>query len=72
MKTEENELNELGILKTPYDGKKALIIGNHPHSDTVGICIGAELTYCGYGLKFKNNGNDIEFFVFKPVNIKWL
>lgn len=71
MKTEEQpKLNELGILKTPYDGKKATIVGDHPHSDTVGICLGAERTAVGYALKFKNS--ETEFFVFKPVNIKWL
>lgn len=60
------------IRETPYDGKKAVIINEHPHADAVAICQRAELTYAGWGLVFKRVDDDTEFFVFHPENVKWI
>lgn len=56
---------------TQFDGKKALIKGDHPYADKVATCVGVETTLVGPGLVFRDK-NDQEFFIFKPVNIQWL
>jgi hypothetical protein len=57
---------------TPFDGKKAVIIGDHPHADAVAICQRAEYTNIGWGMVFKRTDDDTEFFVFNKKNAKWL
>ena len=57
---------------TPYDGKKAVIIGNHPHKDAVAICHGADLLPTGWGVKFKRIDDDTEFYVFNGKEVKWI
>lgn len=56
---------------TKFDGRKAMIIGDHPHEGATATCQGAEKTPIGFGLVFKNDNTDEEFFVFKPENITW-
>ncbi len=59
--------------QTPYDGKKAMVIGDHPHAGATVICLGAEATPSGWGMVFKNVNTDEEFFVFNgKLHIKWL
>lgn len=66
------EINN-NIRKTPFDGKKAVIVGSHPHANAVAICQRAELvTHVGWGLVFKRTDDDSEFFVFKPAEVKWI
>lgn len=58
---------------TPYDGKEALIVGDHPHTGIVAICKGAERTSVGWALLFKAkdaNYHTQEFFVFDPKHVK--
>lgn len=58
---------------TPYDGRKALIIGDHPHKDEIAVCLGAEITLLGWGLVFESETQNMgSFFVFDPKNVKWL
>lgn len=66
------ENNQYGKLKTEFDDRKALIIGNHPHADEVAICKGADRLITGYGLYFENVKTGESFYVFKGQNVKWL
>ena len=56
---------------TQFDGRKAMIIGNHPHKRATATCQGLEVTNVGPGLVFKNDNTYEEFFVFKPENVMW-
>ena len=56
---------------TQFDGRKAMIIGNHPHKGATATCQGLEVTNVGPGLVFKNENTYEEFFVFKPENVMW-
>ena len=56
---------------TKFDGRKAIIIGNHPHKGAAATCQGLEITNVGPGLVFKNDNTYEEFFVFKPENVMW-
>ena len=56
---------------TQFDGRKAMIIGNHPHKGATATCQGLEVTNVGPGLVFKNDNTYEEFFVFKPENVMW-
>jgi len=58
--------------KTKFDGKKAMIIGDHPHEGATSICLGADKTNCGWGILFKNTNSEEEFYVFDGKNIKWI
>lgn len=58
--------------KTKFDGKTAMIIGNHPHKGVKATCQGLEVTHIGPGLVFKNENTCEEFFIFKPENVMWL
>lgn len=58
--------------KTKFDGKTAMIVGNHPHKGATAVCQGLEHTNVGPGLIFKNENTYEEFFVFKPENVIWL
>jgi hypothetical protein len=57
---------------TPYDGKKALIVGNHPHEGEKATCNGANTAAGRWGLIFKSDDNGEEFYVFDPQNVKWI
>lgn len=57
--------------KTPFDGKQANIVGDHPHSGCIATCMRAELAGKQWGLVFKNNSTDEEFFVFDPKEVIW-
>ena len=57
---------------TQFDGRRASIIGNHPHSGATATCMGLEVTNAGLGLVFKNDKTYEEFFVFKPKNVMWI
>ncbi len=57
---------------TQFDGRKALIKGDHPHTGETAECVGVESTNVGPGLVFKSDEDGQEFFVFKPENLKWL
>lgn len=65
------EKNENGLIKTPYDGKEAMIIGNHPHEGASAICLGCDTTNAGPGLMFENKNTEERFFVFNPNNVAW-
>lgn len=54
---------------TPFDGKEALIVGDHPHAGESATCLRAEYTPIGWGLVFK--GEHESFFVFEPEFLKW-
>jgi len=58
--------------KTQFDGRKAMIIGNHPHKGATATCQGLEVTNVGPGLVFKNENTYEEFFIFKPENVMWM
>ena len=59
--------------QTKFDGKKALIIDkNHPHYEVTAICMGADLTNIGWGMKFKNVNSDEEFYVFDGKGVRWI
>lgn len=68
----QEETNEHGHIKTPFDNKKALIVGDHPHSSEVAICLGADRLKItgGFGLYFKGEHRD--FYVMEPKHIKWI
>lgn len=57
---------------SPYDGKIAFIVGDHPHAGAIATCLGYEETPVGLGLKFNTNDTSEEYFVFKPNHIDWL
>lgn len=57
---------------TEFDGKKALIIGVHPHTGVTAICMGADLTNAGWGMKFRNANTGEEFYVFNGKNARWI
>jgi ATP-dependent Lon protease len=52
-------------------GKKLLIVGKHPHKDSVGTVVGFDYTNAGPGMRVKLD-NGLECFVFKPENVRWL
>lgn len=58
-------------IKTQFDGKKAMIRGNHPHAGSTAGCLGCERTNVGPGLIFKDLVTYDEFFVFKPEHVLW-
>lgn len=68
----ENKINDKGYIETPFDGYKALIRGDHPHSGNIAECLGAQKVSVGAGwaLRFKDEIN--EFFVIKTEHIKWI
>lgn len=68
----EQNKNEHGHIATPFDGKKALIIGDHPHADTVAMCMGCDKlnVSCGFGLYFSGENGD--FYVMDKKHLKWL
>lgn len=41
------------INKTDFDGKKAKIIGIHPHNGSTAVCQGTSKTLSGWGMIFK-------------------
>jgi len=57
--------------ESAYDGKKALIIGKHPHAGTLAVCLGREYALNRLGLVFKREDTGEEFFVFEGFHIKW-
>lgn len=65
-------MKENYLIKTEFDGREALIIGDHPHKGESVKCIGAAKTNAGYGLLFKEQSSNKEFFVFKQEYIMWL
>jgi hypothetical protein len=60
------------LIKTQFDGKKALILPDHPHQNETAECIGAENIAVGLALRFRNNSTGDEFYVMKPQHIRWL
>ena len=59
--------------KTKFDGRKILIVGDHPHKDDVAHILGAELTVHGkWGFVVKPIDYGEEYFVFKPEHVKFL
>lgn len=59
-------------LALQYQGKKALIIGDHPFSGHTATCLEARTTAIGAGLVFRSD-IEIEFFVFYPrVHLMWI
>lgn len=58
--------------KTQFDGRIAMIVGNHPHKGATATCQGLEVTNVGPGLVFKNENTYEEFFIFKPENVMWM
>lgn len=64
--------NQYGYRVTPYDGKEAKIIGNHPHAGVVAVCVGCDRTLAGWGVVFKRIDTGETFFVFRPSEVKWL
>ena len=57
---------------TQFDGRKAMIVGNHPHKGATATCQGLEVTNVGPGLVFRNENTHEEFFIFKPENVMWM
>lgn len=63
------------VIKTKFDGRKALIIGeNHPHRGYVCECLGAEwISGLGrYGMKFRNGELLTDFFVLDGKEVSWV
>jgi len=62
----------MNLRETPYDKKKAIIIGKHPHKGEKVICVGADIAGGKWGLVFKSDDNGETFFVFDHANVKWI
>ena len=62
------------LIKTKHDGKKVLVIGNHPHKDCTAICLGAEwVSGLGkHGMKFKRTDTGEEFFIFDRRDVRFI
>jgi hypothetical protein len=57
--------------RTEFFGKMATILNDHPHSGEVALCLGAEKTLQGWGMKFQNTETKIEFFVWNGADVYW-
>lgn len=66
------DVTEEKVRTTPYDGKKALIVGDHPWVDTIAICKHAEYFPGRWGLVFESVECNTTFAVFDPKNVKWI
>ncbi len=55
-----------------WRGKKALIIGDHPHAQATVTYLGLQTTGIGLAMRFKNESTEEEFFVFDNKNIQWI
>ena len=59
-------------LRCKYTDKKACIIGNHPHKNTLVLCEGVTWVDNQWVLVFKNTTTNQEFFVFDHKNVQWI
>jgi hypothetical protein len=57
------------LQKTEFDGKKALLRGDHPWAGETGIILGMQMTGAGWAVKVRMD-NGIECFVYHTENLK--
>ena len=60
------------LKKTEFDGRKALIIGDHPFSKKIAVCIGAFKGALGWYLAFEELKTKERFEVLQPSNVTWI
>lgn len=63
---------ENNLTPTPYDGRRAVIVGDHPHAHKVAECMGSQNTNAGWMLRFKDVNDYEEFFVKEPKHVQWI
>lgn len=61
----------MNIIKTPFDGETAKIIGNHHKSGHQALCLGGIQTPNGKALYFKSDEDDSEFVVLDSNDIEF-
>lgn len=61
----------LHLLDGAYAGRKAKIIGNHPHNGATCTYVKCEKTDVGWGLVFYNLNSSEDFLVFEQNNVEW-
>ncbi len=61
----------MDLIRTPFNGETAKIIGNHPKSGHQAVCLGGFKTPVGNALYFKSDDDDSEFAVLDTKQIKF-
>lgn len=61
----------MNLIKTPFDGETAKIIGNHHKSGHQALCLGGIQTPNGKALYFKSDEDDSEFVVSDPKEMQF-
>lgn len=61
----------MALIKTEFDGKYALIVGDHPHSGQQVIRLGAEETVGGLAMEYQNPYTGERMYI-ESKHIEWV